>query len=388
MDAPQDWTTVKASLDSALAQGQDEPPVTIRTKDRVWRHARAAEDALDGEYDWTQPAVRLAETEMAAFVRRLTSAPAESPVTITSGGTESLFLALHAAREWARAERPEVRRPTLLMPASGHAAATKAARYLGLAERRVPLGPDGRADGAAMERAIDANVVAILGSVPSDSRGLCDDMAALGRLAERANAWLHADACIGGFLVPFLKAQGAALPGWNFAVPAVRSVSLDAHKYGYAPTGVSTLVLRNAADLAHQRFDFADWDGPPKSQAAFAGTRSAAPLAGAWAALRLIGWDGYARRAAHVHAMARRLAERLRATNRVHVWSEVETGGVHFGVDGLAGAVLVERLRARGHRRLNATADPPGAIVFCGAGTSEDGLARLVADLRAIAGDG
>ncbi|MBM3542774.1 MAG: aspartate aminotransferase family protein, partial [Alphaproteobacteria bacterium] len=336
MDNPQDWTTVRTALEAALKDGNAEPPVTIRTKDAVWRHARAVEDALDGEYDWTQPAVRLAEAEMAAFVRRLTAAPADAPVTVTSGGTESLFLALHAAREWAKIARPEARAPTLLMPTSGHAAATKAARYLGLAERRVPLGSDGRADAAAMEHAIDANVVAILGSVPSDSRGLCDDMSALGRLAERANAWLHADACIGGFLVPFLKAQGAALPAWNFDVPAVRSISLDAHKYGYAPTGVSTLILRNPDDLAHQRFDFEDWDGPPKSQAAFAGTRSAAPLAGAWAAMRLIGWDGYARRAAHVHAMARRLAERLRATNRARVWSEVETGGVHFGVDGLA----------------------------------------------------
>ncbi|MGE0095251.1 MAG: aspartate aminotransferase family protein [Alphaproteobacteria bacterium] len=308
-----DWDDIARELDEALEA--DRPlrteTVAIRLKDQVWRNACTAAAWVAGDYDWSAPIARKARDELAAFARTLLHAPEDAPATLTTGGTESVFLAVKAARDWAREARPRITAPVLLMGRSAHPCLSKAAQNLGVREVRVPLTSDHRTDPAALRQAVTPDAIMVVASLPSDSRGMCDDVPAIAAVARDHGLWCHVDACLGGFLVPYLKRLGHALPDFDFRVPGVRSISLDQHKYAYAPTGISTLVLRDSTDLAHQRFAFSDWDGPAKSYDYFAGTRPIEATVAAWATMRQIGDDGYLERA------------RLVQSNTEHLFAEI-----------------------------------------------------------------
>ncbi len=142
------------------------------------------------------------------------------------GGSESIFCAVHAAREWARATKPEISEPyEIVMPRTAHAAFDKAAHYQGLKVKRIPAGADFRADVVAMDAAVTPNTIMILGSAPCWGFGLVDDIPAIGEVAERHGLWMHVDCCVGGFLLPFLEELGVDMPAFDFRVPAVCSIS-------------------------------------------------------------------------------------------------------------------------------------------------------------------
>ena len=386
-----DWDDIARELDRELES--DRPPraetVAIRLKDQVWRNACAAAAAVAGDYDWSAPIARKAREELAAFARALLNAPDDAPATLTTGGTESVFLAVKAARDWARAHKPEITAPVMLMGRSAHPCLSKAAQNLGVREVRVPLTRDHRTDPAALRQAVTPDAIMVVASLPSDSRGLCDDVPSIAAIAREHELWCHVDACLGGFLVPYLKRLGHALPDFDFRVPGVRSISLDQHKYAYAPTGISTLMLRDPADLPHQRFAFSDWDGPAKSYDYFAGTRPIEAAVAAWATMRQIGDEGYLERARLVQANTEYLFAEIAKLPGVTVLNQPEAGAVHFALDGVPLDKLAMELRALGHRRFNLTTDPAAVIVYAGPlsdarviGTYLEDLKTLIARLR------
>lgn len=379
-----DWDEIARELDEALEA--DRPPrretVAIRAKDEVWRRACAAAASVAGDYDWSAPIARKAKEELTEFARVLLHAPPEAPATLTTGGTESVFLAVKAARDWARMTRPEIAAPTLLMGRSAHPCLSKAAQNLGLREIRVKLAADRRMDVTALREAITDDAIMVAASLPSDSRGMCDDVPRIAAIAEERGLWCHVDACLGGFLVPYLKRLGHPLPDFDFTVPGVRSISLDQHKYGYAPTGISTLMLRDAADLAHQRFAFSDWDGPAKSYDFFAGTRPIEATVAAWATMRQIGDDGYLERARRVQANTEHLFQEVAKLPDVALLNRPEAGAVHFALEGVPLDRLAAELRALGHRRFNVTTDPAALIVYAGPHSDAAVTAAYIADLR------
>lgn len=381
-----DWDAVMRELDEALEA--DRPPrretVAIRLKDHVWRNACAAAAAVAGDYDWSAPIARKARDELAAFARALLNAPADAPATLTTGGTESVFLAVKAARDWARMARPEVTAPVMLMGRSAHPCLSKAAQNLGVREVRVPLTRDRRTDPAALREAVTPDAIMVVASLPSDSRGLCDDVPSIASVARDHGLWCHVDACLGGFLVPYLKRLGHELPDFDFRVPGVRSISLDQHKYGYAPTGISTLVLRDAADMAHQRYAFENWDGPAKSYDYFAGTRPIEAAVAAWATMRQIGDDGYLERARMVQANTEHLFAEIAALPGVTMLNRPEAGAVHFSLDGVPLDTLAAGLRALGHRRFNLTTDPAAVIVYAGPLSDARVIGVYIADLKEL----
>lgn len=379
-----DWEAIARELDEALAA--DRPPrretVAIRLKDQVWRNACTAAAAVAGDYDWSAPIARKARDELAVFARALLHAPPDAPVTLTTGGTESVFLAVKAARDWARATRPDIVTPVMLMGHSAHPCLSKAAQNLGVREVRVPLTRDHRTDPEALLQAVTTDMIMVVASLPSDSRGMCDNVPAIAAIAREHGLWCHVDACLGGFLVPYLKRLGHALPDFDFRVPGVRSISLDQHKYAYAPTGISTLVLRDAADLPHQRFAFDGWDGPPKSYEYFAGTRPIEAAVAAWATMRQIGDDGYLERARLVQANTELLFAEIATLSGVTMLNRPEAGAVHFSLDRVPPDVLAAELRALGHRRFNITTDPVGLIVYAGPLSDARVIGTYVADLK------
>lgn len=238
------------------------------------------------------PSCLAMEGEVVAMVLGLLNGAEDGAGSITSGGTESIILALKAARDKARAQQ-QVVRPNIVISSSTHPAFDKGAQLLGIEVRRVPVGADFRSDVHAMADALDANTVMMVGSAPSLPYGLFDHIAALSDVAQRRGVWLHVDACIGGLLAPFVRAIGYPLPAFDFALPGVRSMSADLHKFGYAAKGASLVLYRDAADHQFQISRFTDWPKGEYVTPTLSGTRSGGAIAAAWAVMRFLGHDGY-----------------------------------------------------------------------------------------------
>lgn len=237
--------------------------------------------------------------------------------TMSSGGTESIFLAVYTAREHARSRG--VDRPRIVLPATAHPAFTKAAHYVDMDEVRVPVGADLRADVAATAERVDERTALVVGSAPCYPFGVIDPIADLARLAADHGTLCHVDACLGGWLLPFWEQIGEPVPPWNFAVEGVTSISADIHKYGYCFKGASVIVYRDVEMKRRQHFIFDGWPGGLYGSATTAGTRPAAPIAAAWATIQHLGRDGYLDKARMVRDATRRFLDGVGAIDELEV---------------------------------------------------------------------
>jgi glutamate/tyrosine decarboxylase-like PLP-dependent enzyme len=240
---------------------------------------------------------------------------------MTSGGTESLLLAVKAARNRARAER-SVADPNMVIADSAHAAFHKASEYFGVAVRKIPVRADWRADVDAMAAAMDDDTVLVVGSAPQYPQGVIDPIPELAALAAERDVNCHVDACMGGFVLPFAERLGRTVPPWDFRVDGVTSISADLHKLGYSPKGASVLVHRSEELRRHQIFVFDDWLGGFYASSGIAGSKPAGPIAAAWAVLHYLGEDGYLRLTEQTLDASRALVDGVRAIPGLTVLGE------------------------------------------------------------------
>lgn len=241
---------------------------------------------------------------------------------VTSGGSESIFVAMKAARDWARATRPKVERPEIVLPFSGHPTFDRAAQYLGLRTVRVPTGRDWRADPRAMEKAISSDTIALAASAPCFPFGVIDPIDELDRLARAHRLWLHVDACVGGYTAPFVKRLGYPVPEFDFALPGVASLSADLHKYGFCAKGASTVLYRDPDLEKYQPFDFADWPMGRFTNPNVASTRPGGSIASAWAVMNYLGEEGYLRLNSRLMTMRDRYMDGINAIEGLRIRGE------------------------------------------------------------------
>ena len=213
---------------------------------------------------------------------------------LTSGGTESLLQATKTARDWGR-HRRGVERPNMVLATSAHAAFEKAAHYFDVESRRIAVRPDFSADVDAMADAVDDQTVLVVASAPSYPQGVIDPVTELAAMAAERGILCHVDACLGGFLLPFLQRLGHVARSWDLSVPGVTSISADLHKYGYASKGISLILYRDKQLARLQPFVTTNWLGGLYGSPSMAGTRPAGPIAAGWAVLHHLGEDGYLR---------------------------------------------------------------------------------------------
>ncbi|HOZ49051.1 MAG TPA: aspartate aminotransferase family protein [Candidatus Hydrogenedentes bacterium] len=232
---------------------------------------------------------------------------------MTSGGTESIMLAVRTYRDWARARRPRIKRPEMVVPDSVHVAFDKAGAYFDVDMVRVPLTKDYLADVDAMARRISRNTIALVGSACCYPYGTVDPIEAIAAVAQTRGLACHVDACVGGFFLPFLERIDPAAPRFDYRIPGVTSISADVHKYGYAAKGASTITYRSIDYLKHQFFAQVDWAGGVYASATIPGTRPGGSIAAAWATLHALGEDGFVENVRNVMAITRKLQEGIRA---------------------------------------------------------------------------
>jgi sphinganine-1-phosphate aldolase len=332
------------------------------------------------------PSLAKIEADVQAMVLDLLRAPPGAVCTLSSGGTESNFLAVMTARNWARVYRPEVTAPEMVMPYTAHPTLNKAAGYLGMKVVRVPVGADYRADVRALEKAVGPNTVMIVGSAPPYSHGRIDPVPALGDLALRRDLWLHVDACVGGFLAPFLRKLGRSLPEFDLSVPGVTSISADLHKFGYTLLGASTFSLRDASLRQHQQFDFHEWPYGPYRSVTFAGSRPSAPIAAAWAVLRLLGEEGYLEIARGILRTTELFVEGVQGIEGLAVLCEPEIGVLNVVSSEVDVIAVADELTARGWPTARFL-EPPALHFLMDRVDDESVIHELLRELAAVVGD-
>lgn len=211
---------------------------------------------------------------------------------VTSGGTESILLAMKTYRDYAR-DKKGIRRPEMIVPVTAHAAFDKASQYFKIKVKHVPVDSNYMADVRAIKNAMTRNTIVIVGSAPTFPHGTIDPIAEMSELARLHNIGFHTDACLGGFVLPWAKKLGYTVPAFDFRLKGVTSISADTHKYGYAAKGTSVIMYRNEKLRHYQYYTIADWPGGLYFSPTFAGSRPGALSAACWASLLSVGEKGY-----------------------------------------------------------------------------------------------
>lgn len=323
------------------------------------------------------------ESEIIEMVASLLHGDDQVCGVVTSGGTESCLLAVKTYRDLARKQRG-VTRPEMVLPTTAHVAWFKAAEYFGVAVRSLPLDEKLHADVGRLEALINKRTVMVLGSAPEYPHGSIDPIAAMAAIAQRRGVPLHVDACVGGFILPFMAMNGVDLPAWDYRVPGVTSISADLHKYGYAAKGASTITYRNLDLLKHQMFVMTEWPGGVFASPALLGTRPGGAYAAAWAALQHFGVAGYRELAARSTEAVTRLRHAVESMPELTVLGEPQGPLLAYGArdrSALSIFAVGDRMEARGWQ-INRLQKPDGLHAMVTA-KHLDVIDAYIADLRA-----
>jgi glutamate/tyrosine decarboxylase-like PLP-dependent enzyme len=395
-EAGTDWETLAARLDEMAAGDVD------------WRRGRAAVYVFDPGEDVRQVAARAyarfisenglgpaafpslarMEREIIEMSLGLLHAPDGAAGGLTSGGSESILMAVKTCREWWRAQGRDTRGAEILVPVSAHPAFDKAAALLDMTVVRAPVAADWRADVAALEARVGPQTAMLVASAPCFPYGVIDPVAEVGALAEKHGLWLHVDACVGGYLAPFVRMNGGAVPDFDFAVPQVRSMSADLHKYGWAAKGASCVMYRDADLFRLQPLTGTGWPLGTMTTPTMAGTRPGGAIAAAWSVMNHLGVAGYRDKAAQVVAVRQRLEAGLADIADLRPLIETHLGITTIVSDAHDVLAAGEAMRARGWVSARLAA-PPAIHLMLSPGHAQaidDYLADLADSLGAAGG--
>ncbi|PPQ83056.1 hypothetical protein CVT24_012008 [Panaeolus cyanescens] len=266
------------------------------------------------------PAVRKMEAEIVAMVLKMYRAPASAAGTMTSGGTESIVMAVKTYRDWARATKG-ITEPEMIIPSTAHAAFDKGAAYMGIKVHTIPVDSFTRqVDLKRVKRAINSNTILLVGSCVNFPDGNQDNIQALSALAKAYKIGLHVDCCLGSFIVPFLEPTGLSkgdkkgrykLSPFDFSLEGVTSISCDTHKYGFAPKGTSVIMYRTAELRRFQYYVNPSWTGGVYASPGLSGSRPGALIAGCWAVMQHMGTEGYLNSCREIVTAARTIADAI-----------------------------------------------------------------------------
>ncbi|KGF69049.1 hypothetical protein LL06_13020 [Hoeflea sp. BAL378] len=352
------WDRLKAEMDH------------LRADDLDWRHGRSplyvfyndpetleigkrafmeffSENALGRKRAFHS--VQAMENDVLDFGLSLFSAPPEAKGVFTSGGSESILLAMKAARDaWRRQHGGDRGALNLVMPVSAHPAFDKACALMDITIRRAALTPDCRVDVAAMEALIDERTMAIVGSAPCFPHGVIDDIEALSSLAVARGVWLHVDACVGGWIAPFFAMNGRPTPAFDFRFAGVRSISADLHKFGFCPKPASTVFFRNGAERDQATFVAEEWPNGRFETSTLVGTRPGGSVAAAWAVLNHLGTSGYRDIAQRLAAMVDAYVADIEAIDELRMVAAPDLTIINFTSDTVDMALVADEMKALG----------------------------------------
>ena len=295
------------------------------------------------------PSVLELENEIVAMAASHLGGDADTAGIFTSGGTESIILAVKSARDYFRHARPDIKEPEMVLTVTAHAAFHKAGHYLNVRPVLVDVDPETYQPAIDDVRAaLTPNTILMVGSASCYGNGVVDPIPELGKMALEHGTLLHVDGCIGGFLLPWFKKFGADCPDFDFKVPGVTSISMDLHKYAYAPKGASVVMYKNRELRRHQIFAFANWTGYTMVNTTVQSTKSAGPLAGAWAVMNFFGDEGYERLARDLYEAKEKLVREIAAIPQFRLVGKPQLPLVAFTSDTINIFHVIDKMAERG----------------------------------------
>ena len=341
---------------------------TYKEHDGDWKHGRtwslvydAGEDITNvmeevyreyyhanGNNPFVFRSLQRLETEALSMAADLLHGGENTVGSLTSCGSESLLMAVKAARDEARALKPHIEKPEMILAETAHAALFKAAHYLDVKPIVAPVGKNFQVDVAAVRAAVTPNTILLIGSAPQYPQGIIDPIGQLGQIALEHNLRFHVDACLGGFTLPFLRELGCDIPPFDFEVEGVSSISADLHKYGFAAKGVSAILYRDNALRRYQYFSLAGWPGGLFASPTVTGTRPGGAIATAWAALRYIGRDRYLEITRTILETREKLFATIRSHEDLYILGSPQAGIFAIGSHTLDVHMLADALEAKG----------------------------------------
>ncbi|MCK6539102.1 MAG: aminotransferase class V-fold PLP-dependent enzyme [Anaerolineales bacterium] len=325
------------------------------------------------------PSAAKFDAEVVAMTAHMLNSP-NACGTVSSGGTESILLAMKTYRDWAR-ETKGITKPEMIVPVTAHAAFDKASQYFGIRMIHIPVDSSFRADVEAARGAVSGNTVVIVGSAPSFPHGAVDPIEELSELARENQIGFHTDACLGGFVLPWAERLGVPVPKFDFRLPGVTSISVDTHKYGYAAKGTSVILYRDQELRHYQYYTATDWPGGLYFSPTFAGSRPGALSAACWAALTSIGAQGYMDATQKILATAEVIKQGIREIPELRVLGD-PLFVIAFASDTLDIYKVLDQMK-RKNWSLNGLHRPPCAHICVTLRHTQPGVAeRFVEDLR------
>ena len=295
------------------------------------------------------PSLQKFESEVISMTIDLLGGDRKACGSMTSGGTESILLAVKTYRDWARDNLPEIKEPEIILPSSAHPCFEKAAKYFDVNLIYVPIDSRSyRANVKAIRDKVSENTILIVGSAPDYPRGVVDPITELGELAKECGIGMHVDACLGGYMLPFVRKLGYDIPDFDFSVPGVTSISADTHKYGYGPKGTSAILYRNDNYLKYQYSASIEWAGGIYASPAMQGTRQGGTIAAAWAALNSLGESGYLKLAKIVMNTTKKLIHGIEQIPELYILGKPNMSLYSFTSDKFHIYSLADAMQKRG----------------------------------------
>ena len=295
------------------------------------------------------PSLQKFESEVVSMTIDLLGGDRKACGSMTSGGTESILLAVKTYRDWAREKFQHIKEPEMILPSSTHPSFEKAGKYFDVKSIYVPVDKKTfRADVKATKEKISDNTILIVGAACDFPRGVVDPITELGALAKECEIGMHVDACLGGYMLPFVRKLGYKIPDFDFSVPGVTSISADVHKYGYGPKGSSTILYRTDKLLKYQYSASIDWSGGIYASPAMQGTRPGGSVAASWAALNALGENGYLKLAKIVMNTTKKLVDAIEQIPELYVLGKPDMSLFSFTSDKFNMYNLADAMEKRG----------------------------------------
>ncbi|XP_034943725.1 LOW QUALITY PROTEIN: sphingosine-1-phosphate lyase [Chelonus insularis] len=308
------------------------------------------------------PGICKMEAEVVRIACNLFHGDDQTCGTMTTGGTESIILVCKAYRDYAREVRG-IKNPEMIIPVTAHSAFDKAAQFLNIRVRTVPITDEYEVCIDSMKRAISRNTIMLVGSTPNFPYGTMDNIKDISELGLKYQIPVHVDACLGGFLLCFMPQAGFPIPDFDFKLPGVTSISADTHKYGFAPKGSSIILYRDKTYRHHQFTITTDWPGGIYGSPTINGSRAGGIIAACWASLMHFGYNGYLEATKKIIATTRYIESRLRKMDEIIIFGTPGTSVIAFGSQQFHIYRISEGLTAKGWN-LNVL-QFPSAIHLC-----------------------
>lgn len=295
------------------------------------------------------PSCLALEKQVIGMAIDLHQGAANAAGSFTSGGTESILLSLKTARDRARDLYPEISRPNIVIPETGHSSFFKACAYFDIEPRSVEVDDETYcAVPADMEAAVDDQTILMVGSAPSYAHGSVDPITELGEICLRHDILLHVDSCVGGMYLPFARELGVDIPDFNLSVPGVTQLSMDFHKWGYAAKGASSILYADGDMRDYQIWSWSGWTGYSVVNPTVLSTKSGGPVAACWATLQHIGREGYLELVETCQHAAVSIIEGIGRMPSLRVLGRPKTNLFSIASDTIDVFALADDMRARG----------------------------------------